>query len=93
MPEGSLPPRLNWADSDLTMLCQCLNNNVNYISLLRKKEKQVDHILLFSGETGIRNSKSWKLTDAEKEDPEAVWKKFQNQVHTKENWRVACLYL
>ena len=56
-------------------------------------EKQVDHILLFSGESGIRKFNSWRLTDAQKKDPKIIWEKFMGQVDTKENWRVARLYL
>ena len=54
-------------------------------------EKQVDHILLFSGESGIRKFNSWRLTDAQKKDPKIIWEKFKGQVNTKENWRVARL--
>ena len=41
----------------------------------------MDHILLFSGESGIRKFNSWRLTDAKK----IIWEKFMGQVDTKEN--------
>ena len=58
-----------------------------------KKEKQVDHILLFAGEPGLRFYNSWGLPEEDKKDPQKVWEKFETQIEPKTNFRVARLFL
>ena len=58
-----------------------------------KTEKQVQHILLFAGETGLRFFNSWGLPLADAVRPDKVWEKFQTQVEPKTNFRVARLFL
>ena len=58
-----------------------------------KTEKQVDHILLFAGEPGLRFFNSWGLQGADAKDPKVVWEKFQTQIEPKTNFRVARLFL
>ena len=90
-----LRPKINWEDPDLSSAVKMFKQQCElYFSVKDVAvEKQVDHILLFSGESGIRKFNSWRLTDAQKKDPKIVWEKFLGQVDTKENWRVARLYL
>ena len=45
-----------------------------------KKAKQVDHILLLSGEEGLKCFNSWTLTDTERNDPDHIWRKFDQQI-------------
>ena len=56
-------------------------------------EKQVDHILLMSGEEGLRKYNSWTLTNEEKKKPDVIWQKFLTQLEPKVNFRVARFYL
>ena len=90
-----LRPKINWEDPDLSSAVKMFKQQCElYFSVKDVADaKQVDHILLFSGESGIRKFNSWRLTDAQKKDPKIVWEKFLGQVDTKENWRVARLYL
>ena len=53
----------------------------------------MDHILLLSGEEGLKYLNSWTLTDTEKNDPDHIWKRFEQQIEPKHNFRVARLFL
>ena len=57
------------------------------------KEKQVDHILLFAGETGLSFYNSWGLPATEQKNTETVWERFTTQVEPKTNFRMARLFL
>ena len=50
-----------------------------------KEEKQVDHILLFTGANGIRMFNSWGLSEGEK-SPDVVWNKFISHIQPRENF-------
>ena len=91
----SILPRMDWSNPDLSGAIKMFKQRCElYFSVKDiKKEKQVDHILLFIGEEGIKMFNSWGLTDAQKKDPEEVWKRFQTQAEPKSNFRVARLYL
>ena len=58
-----------------------------------KKAKQVDHIMLLSGEEGLKYFNSLTLSDTEKNDSDHIWKRFEQQIEPKHNVRVARLYL
>ncbi|KAL5019152.1 hypothetical protein ScPMuIL_004874 [Solemya velum] len=59
-----------------------------------KKDKQVDHILLFSGEDGLKMFKSWsELSNEQRIDPDEIWTRFATQIEPKSNFRVARFYL
>ena len=84
---------MDWANSDqgaaIKLFKQCeLHFSVKEV----KKEKQVDHILLFNGTNGIRMFNLWGLSE-EGKDPEIVWNKFILHIQPRENFRVAQLYL
>ena len=55
--------------------------------------KQVDHILLFSGATGIKIYNSWGLVGDDKKSSTVVWEKLETQLKPRANFRVARLYL
>ena len=90
-----LRPKINWEDPDLSSAVKMFKQQWElYFSVKDVTvEKQVDHMLSFSGESGIRKFNSWRLTDAKKKDTKIIWEKFIGQDHTKENSRVARLYL
>jgi hypothetical protein len=58
-----------------------------------KKEKQVDHILLFISANGIKMFNSWGLTRQKKKPQKVVWNKFILHIQPRENFSVAQLYL
>nr|XP_054752483.1 uncharacterized protein LOC129258054 [Lytechinus pictus] len=55
--------------------------------------KQVDHILLFTGATGIKLYNSWGLEGDDRKNPVIVWEKFETQLQPRANFRVARLFL
>ena len=47
-----------------------------------------------AGEEGLCIFNSWtSLSDADKKDTEKIWKKFEEHLQPKSNFRLACLYL
>ena len=48
----------------------------------------MDHILLLSGEETLKCFNSWTLTDTERNDPDHIWRKFDQQIEPKHNFRV-----
>ena len=91
----SVVPRLSWDDDDLPGAVKIFRQQCElYFSVKNvKEEKQVDHVLLFMGSPGLRMYNSWGLADHEKKDIAVVWKRFQEQLTPKSNFRVARLYL
>ena len=90
----SVMPRMSWDDPDLPGAIAIFRQQCDlYFSVKNvKQDKQVDHILLFTGPTGIRMYNSWGLTD-NKNDVKIVWEHFETQLEPKTNFRVARLYL
>ena len=88
-------PRMDWDAADPSQALKLFEQKCNlYFSVKDiKKEKQVDHILLFSGEPGLKFYNSWGLTEEEKKDPEVVWNRLQTQIKPKTNFRLAGLVL
>lgn len=96
MAESSIIPRMNWhGDPEQSIHCDMFKQQCNlYFSVKNiKKEKQVDHVLLFTGEEGIRIFNSWSLDDNERKSPDIVWQKFQNHVTPKSNFSVSRLQM
>ena len=91
----SITPHMDWANPDQGSAIKLFKQQCElYFSVKEvKKEKQVDHILLFTGANGIRMFNSWGLGEAEGKDPEVVWNKFISHIQPRENFRVARLYL
>lgn len=92
---AGLSPRMNWEDADQANSIQLFQQQCALYFSVKDipVDKQVDHILLFMGATGIKIYNSWSLTEPEKKDPTVVWSKFMAQIQPKENFRVARLYL
>lgn len=91
----SAVPRMDWDEPNLCKAMQLFRQRcLLYFSVKEiKKEKQTDHLLLFSGNQGLEMYNSWGLSDAERKDPDIVWKKFETQLEPKSNYRIARLYL
>ena len=74
--------RMNWGSADLVHAFETFKQRCGlYFSVKDvKREKQVDHILLLSGEEGMKRFNSWKLSPEEAKDPDVVWGKFVQQI-------------
>ena len=85
---------MSWDDPDLPGSIAIFRQQCDlYFSVKNiKSEKQVDHVLLFMGPTGIKMYNSWGLTE-NKKDIKTVWECFETQLKPKSNFRVARLYL
>ena len=86
---------MNWDAPDPSLALKLFKQKCElYFSVKEiKKEKQVDHILLFAGETALKFYNSWGLSAEDAKQPEKVWAKLQTQVEPKVNYRVARLFL
>ena len=71
------------------------SSDVNYFSVKNiPTEKQVDHILLFTGEEGLRRYNAWTFeNDSDRVDPEIIWRKFEERLEPQVNFRIARFYL
>ena len=87
--------RMNWGSADLVHAFETFKQRCGFYFSVKdvKREKQVDHILLLSGEEGMKRFNSWKLTPEEAKDPDVVWDKFVQQIKPRQNFRVARLFL
>ena len=57
-------------------------------------EKQVDHILLLTGEEGLIRYNAWTFeNDSDRADPEIIWRKFEERLEPQVNFRIARFYL
>ena len=50
--------------------------------------KQVAHILLMTGDEGVRMYNSWGLSDEDSKIPAIIWEKFDTQIEPKSSFRV-----
>ena len=91
----SMQPRMDWGRSDPVTAVKLFKQKCElYFSVKDvKQEKQVDHLLLFSGEQGLKTFNSWGLSQEDSKKPDIVWKRFETQIEPKSNFRVARLYL
>ena len=87
--------RMDWSSSNLAETFKLFKQRCElYFSVKDIKiAKQVDHILLLSGEEGLKRFNSWGLTAEEKKNPEVIWDRFETQLAPKHNFRIARLYL
>lgn len=90
-----ITPRMDWAYSDQGSAIKLFKQQCDlYFSVKEvKKERQVDHILLFTGSNGIRMFNSWGLSETADKDQDFFWSKFFSHIQPKKNFRVAWLYL
>ena len=89
-------PRLDWTAANLPETFQLFKQRCQIYFDIKdiKVEKQVSHILFFTGNEGLRRYNSWGLTDVDKSKPKVVWEHFEKAiVKPSENFCVARLYL
>ena len=91
----SIIPRMHWDDPDRLNAIKIFHQQCElYFSVKNvAPSKQVDHILLFAGATGLTLYNPWGLPDDHKKNLKTVLTKFETQLHPKTNFRVARLYL
>ena len=86
-------PRMDWEHHDLSSTFALFKQKCSlYFSVKGiANVKQVDYILLFAGEQGIKLYNSWDI-QAEEKTTENVWKRFETHIEPKTNFRVARIY-
>eukprot|EP00057_Strongylocentrotus_purpuratus_P020224 XP_011674698.1 PREDICTED: uncharacterized protein LOC105443347 [Strongylocentrotus purpuratus] len=91
----SFTPRMNWEDPDRANAVKIFHQQCDLYFSVKNVAigKQVDHVLLFTGATGIKLYNSWGLEGEDKKNPTVVWEKFETQLRPRANFRVARLYL
>ena len=55
--------------------------------------ERVTYILLWVGQEGLRMYNTWELTEAEKQDVDVIWDKFQSLIEPKSNYRLSRFHL
>ena len=87
-------PHVYWASDDKTAVIKLFKQRCELYLVIKdiKKDKQVQYILYFAGDKGLEKFNSWTMTDAQKKDPEEIWKRFIGQ-QISSNFRVARFYL
>ena len=90
-------PKMDWKAADTVEAFQFYKQKMEMYFRMKKINAalQVDYILTGSGDEGIRRFNTWKLSEADRQDPAIVWNKFKSQIEgsTKQNFRVARLKL
>ena len=92
---GVKPPSFDWEAPDLSQhfqsfrkYCQRILRTPTYAC--RPKPDIVNYILLWMGPTAVETFDNWThLTEAQKDDPAAVWKAFEAYFEPKSNFRLA----
>ena len=76
---------VDWTSTHLPKTFKLFNQKCQlYFSVKDvKKAKQVDHIQLLAGEEGLKCFNSWTLTDTERNNPDHIWRKFDEQIEPK----------
>ncbi|XP_048257540.1 uncharacterized protein K02A2.6-like [Haliotis rufescens] len=88
-------PKLNWSSDEIANDFRLFKQRCKlYFSVKNiKNDKQVDHILLFTGDDGLKAFNSWTLTEEEAKDPQVIFKKFEAHLEPRSNFRVQRFYL
>ena len=88
-------PHFNWSSPNLTESFKLFKQQCNLMFDVKdiKVEKQVSHILLMTGQEGLKRFNSWGLSDDNAKNPAIIWKKFEEQLDPPENFRIARLVL
>ena len=88
-------PRMDWSSTDLSSAMKMFKQRCTLYFTVKdiKAEKQVNYILLNSGDEGLKIYNSWSLSAEEAQKPDVVWEKFTTHVEPKSNFRIARLQL
>ena len=88
-------PQFNWSAPNLSESFRHFKQQCNLMFDVKdiKKEKQVSHILLLTGQEGLKRFNSWDLSAEDAKTPDVIWQKFEEQLDPPENFRVARLVM
>ena len=90
---GLPTPRMDWSSSDAPQALTKFKNlcELYFTGPLKEKseEEQVSYLLSWSGEEGIELVSTWTLTADEKKKLSTYWKKFEDYVAPKSNFRLS----
>ena len=88
-------PEMDWEAENVAESFKMFKQRLELYFLTKEttKEKQVAHILLQIGEKGLKMYNAMTLTEAEKKDPDILFKKIGEQVEPPEHFRVSRLKL
>jgi len=84
-------PRMDWSSADLATALKMFKQRCKLYFDVKgiKDDKQVNHILLFAGEEGLKIYNSWSLSAEEAGKPDVVWERFTSHIDPKANFRIA----
>lgn len=90
---GLTSPRMDWNATDLQQALKKFKATVElYFSgplKSKSEEEKVSYLLIWTGEEGIELVSTWSLTSDEKKKLSTYWKKFEEYVAPKSNFRLA----
>ena len=90
---GLPTPRMDWSSSDAPQALTKFKNlcELYFTGPLKEKseEEQVSYLLIWSGKEGIELVSTWTLTADEKKKLSTYWKKFEDYVAPKSNFRLS----
>ena len=88
-------PQFNWSAPNLSESFKLFQQQCNLMFDVKdiKKEKQVSHILLLTGQEGLKRFNSWGLSAEDAKTPDVIWQKFEEQLDPPENFRIARLVM
>ena len=94
---GIEPPRMNWQAVDLPTEFRSFRQYCKLIFrgpfAAKGQGERVTYILLRVGQEGLRMYNTWELTEAEKQDIDVIWDKFQSLIEPKLNYRLSRFHL
>ncbi|KAK3731888.1 hypothetical protein QZH41_008990, partial [Actinostola sp. cb2023] len=90
---GLPSPRMDWHSSDVPQALRKFKATCElYFSgplTAKSEEEKISYLLIWSGEEGIELVSTWSLTNDEKKKLSTYWKKFEEYVAPKSNFRLA----
>ena len=94
---GIEPPRMNWQAVDLPTEFRSFRQYCELIFrgpfAAKGQGERVTYILLWVGQEGLRMYNTWELTEADKQDVDVIWDKFQSLIEPKSNYRLSRFHL
>ena len=94
MAEQNNHPSMDWSAPDQCQTLAFYKQRCELFFAIKniKRDKQVEHILYYSGQKGLEKFNSWDLTEEQKKNPDVIWEKFRGQ-STTENFRICRMNL
>ena len=78
MSDSTKLPKIDWTREDTAEAMNMFKQHCDLYFGMNdiKKDRQVQHILFWSGEEGLKKFNSCGMSDDDAKDPVKVWKKF-----------------